>query len=83
MCYAEVLVACDKPIINFALTIMDKEQFFQVNFIGEKLVRIKEGQTILSAALDAGIPHFNACGGKAQCSTCRVMVAEGANNVTP
>ncbi|MEJ7911967.1 MAG: adenylate/guanylate cyclase domain-containing protein, partial [Chitinophagaceae bacterium] len=28
-------------------------------------------------------PHFNACGGKAQCSTCRVMLAEGAKNVTP
>lgn len=37
-----------------------------------------DGETILAAALRAGIPHAHACGGNARCSTCRVHVASGA-----
>jgi adenylate cyclase len=53
-----------------------------VYFIGEKMVPVKEGQTILEAALAAGIPHYHACGGKGQCSTCRVLVKEGGENLS-
>jgi adenylate cyclase len=42
-----------------------------------KAVQAKDGQTILQAALKAGIPHTHACGGNAKCSTCRVMITEG------
>ena len=38
---------------------------------------IAEGETILEASLRAGIPHAHACGGRAQCSTCRVWILEG------
>jgi adenylate cyclase len=55
----------------------------QIEFIGEKTIGIKEGQTILSAALQAGVPHFNACRGRAQCSTCRVLVVDGIENLSP
>jgi adenylate cyclase len=34
-------------------------------------------ETILAAALQAGIPFAHACGGHAACSTCRVLVVEG------
>jgi adenylate cyclase len=40
-------------------------------------------QTILNAALAAGIPHTHVCGGNARCSTCRVIVLEGLENVEP
>src|SRR5678815_2047347 len=42
-----------------------------------------EEQSILDASLSAGIPHFHACGGKAKCSTCRVLVMEGDDRLTP
>lgn len=35
------------------------------------------GETILEAALRAGLPIFHACGGQGLCSTCRVAVMEG------
>jgi class 3 adenylate cyclase/nitrite reductase/ring-hydroxylating ferredoxin subunit len=38
---------------------------------------IGNGETILEASLRAGIPHVHACGGRAQCSTCRVWILEG------
>jgi len=36
-----------------------------------------EGDTLLEAALRAGLPLAHACGGRAKCSTCRVWVLEG------
>jgi len=49
----------------------------EVEFLGEKTVVVAPGQSLLKASLSAGIPHFHACGGKAKCSTCRVLVLEG------
>lgn len=56
---------------------------YHVNFKGEKVVPVAEGQTILQASLAAGIPHYHACGGKGQCTTCRVLVLEGMDHLTP
>lgn len=54
-----------------------------VNFKGEKVVPVEKGHTILQASLAAGIPHYHACGGKGQCTTCRVLVLEGQEQLTP
>ena len=53
----------------------------EVEFFREKTIEIKPGQRLLEASLGAGIPHFHACGGKAKCSTCRVLVLEGGQNL--
>ena len=55
----------------------------KIEFIGEKNVNIDNGQTILDASLKAGIPHFHACGGNGKCSTCRILIQEGIENLTP
>lgn len=46
-------------------------------------VDVPERQTLLNAALAAGIPHTHVCGGNARCSTCRVIVLEGLENIDP
>jgi adenylate cyclase len=51
---------------------------FMVEFINEKIFSVAEDQTLLEASLAAGIQHFHVCGGRAKCSTCRVVVQEGA-----
>ncbi|HYH15493.1 MAG TPA: adenylate/guanylate cyclase domain-containing protein [Flavisolibacter sp.] len=56
---------------------------FWIEFIGDRSVKIEEGQTILEASLLADIPHYHACGGKAKCSTCRILVKEGSEYLTP
>jgi adenylate cyclase len=43
----------------------------------------EDRQTILNAALAAGIPHTHVCGGAARCSTCRVIVLDGIENIDP
>jgi class 3 adenylate cyclase len=40
-------------------------------------------ETILGAALREGIPFAHACGGRALCSTCRVLVVDGRGACTP
>lgn len=62
---------------------MSDQQDQEIEFLGEKTIWIKKDQTILDAALAAGLPHFHACGGNAECSTCRVMVVEGLEGLTP
>lgn len=54
----------------------------KIDFSGEKIIEINNDQTILEASLQAGIPHYHECGGKAKCSTCRVLVLAGAENLT-
>ncbi len=55
-----------------------------INYNHEKLVETaREGQTILEISLENGIPHIHACGGRAKCSTCRVIVLEGMSHVGP
>lgn len=41
------------------------------------------GQSLLDVCLSAGVPLTHACGGKAKCSTCRVLVAEGLEHASP
>ena len=55
----------------------------RVEFAHEGEIHIREDESILKASLAAGIPHFHACGGHAKCSTCRVLVLEGAEKLTP
>ena len=41
------------------------------------------GGTILEASLANGIAHYHACGGKGRCTTCRVLVVDGAASLLP
>lgn len=53
-----------------------------VHFEGDGEVPIQPEQTLLELALAADIPLVNVCGGNARCSTCRVVVVEGSENLT-
>lgn len=46
-------------------------------------IDIASSETLLDAMIDAEIPITYACGGHAHCSTCRVMILEGAKHCSP
>jgi adenylate cyclase len=48
-----------------------------------RYVEASAGDTVLQAALRAGIRVTHACGSNARCSTCRVAILEGLENCTP
>jgi len=53
-----------------------------IDLITDKVsVKTTPGETILEASLASGIPHAHACGGNAFCSTCRIYIEEGAENL--
>jgi len=56
----------------------------RIQFLPDEIeVEAGAQETILEASLRAGINHAHACGGKAQCSTCRVWVLEGLEHCAP
>lgn len=50
---------------------------------GTRIEEADDGLTLLQIALKHELPHLHACGGNARCSTCRVMVCDGLENVLP
>jgi len=54
-----------------------------LEFVNEAVINIEKDQTILQASLSANIAHYHICGGNARCSTCRVLVIEGMENLSP
>lgn len=70
------------PTTLFTMSAHTKKTFW-IEFIGDRSFQVREGQSILSASLAAGIPHYHACGGHAKCSTCRVLVEKGGHHLTP
>jgi adenylate cyclase len=43
----------------------------------------EKNETILQASLRVGIQHTHVCGGRARCSTCRVMILDGLEYCMP
>ena len=43
----------------------------------QRLIECRPADTVLSAALRAGVPFAHACGGHSSCSTCRIIVVHG------
>jgi adenylate cyclase len=48
-----------------------------------KQVVVPRGFSILEASRFAGVPHMSMCGGRGRCSTCRVLVKAGLENLPP
>jgi adenylate cyclase len=54
-----------------------------VRYPDGRRVTIPRGVTVLEASRRAGLPHAAVCGGRGRCSTCRVRVGKGAENLPP
>ena len=47
-----------------------------------KTIEVPEGSTILDAAIENDIPLEHACGGCCSCTTCHVLVQDGADDLS-
>lgn len=52
-----------------------------INYIPKPRVNAATGPTLLEISRMNAIPHLSVCGGRARCSTCRVEVLDGAENL--
>lgn len=48
----------------------------------DKEIKAEEGQTVLQALLTSGIEWMHACGGFCNCTTCRIEVEDGMDNLS-
>jgi len=48
----------------------------------DKTIEAQPNKSILEISLGSKIPHVHACGGNAKCSTCRIMVLSGMENLS-
>ncbi|MBX5101080.1 adenylate/guanylate cyclase domain-containing protein [Rhizobium lentis] len=62
-----------------------KERLDQVavHYPGGELIRVPRGFTVLEASRLGGLPHYSVCGGKGQCSTCRVQILGDYESLPP
>lgn len=54
-----------------------------IRYPGGETIEVPRGFTVLEASRLGSIPHYSVCGGKGQCSTCRVQVVDGAASLPP
>jgi adenylate cyclase len=55
----------------------------RITYQDEAVIEVDTVTPILHASLQNGIPHTHVCGGNARCSTCRVLVLDGLENLCP
>lgn len=53
----------------------------QIRYFDGGAVSIEPGMTVLDGSRNAGIPHASVCGGRGRCSTCRVRLGAGSENL--
>jgi adenylate cyclase len=46
-----------------------------------RTVRVHPGATVLETLRENGIPHASVCGGRARCTTCRILVTKGLDRI--
>jgi adenylate cyclase len=52
-----------------------------ITYPGGRRVRGPSGATLLEISRAAGVPHASVCGGRGRCTTCRVLVVDGADSL--
>lgn len=50
---------------------------------GDRKIPLQPGATLLESIRAAGVPHASICGGRGRCTTCRVHVGAGIENLPP
>ncbi|MGR3802374.1 adenylate/guanylate cyclase domain-containing protein [Marinibacterium profundimaris] len=55
----------------------------RISYVGGPTVTTRRGPTLLEISRAHDVPHAALCGGRGRCSTCRVIVEEGADQLPP
>lgn len=55
----------------------------RITYVDGPVVTSPKGPTLLEISRANGVPHTSLCGGRGRCTTCRVMVERGAEQMPP
>lgn len=68
---------------TLAIKALPQRGRIRIRYPGGKVVSVAPGFSVLEASRSAGIPHVSICVGRGRCSTCRVQVLQGGENLPP
>lgn len=54
-----------------------------ISYVGGPQISAPKGLTLLEMSRLRGIPHASLCGGRGRCTTCRVVIQDGADHLHP
>lgn len=60
-----------------------RRNLVEVRYESGQVVRVPKGSSVLEASRIGGVPHYAVCGGKGRCSTCRIRVTAGVDDLPP
>lgn len=82
--YAYSALLATAVLIWLALLISNKmASRITVQYVGGPRVTATRGLSVLEISRANRVPHASVCGGRARCSTCRVRVVEGLEDLPP
>jgi adenylate cyclase len=55
----------------------------RIHYVDGPTVRAPRNQTLLETSREGGVAHTALCGGRGRCTTCRVIIEEGLNDLPP
>ena len=58
------------------------KSYHHINLVNDASFLINSKESILEASLKKDIPFCCECGGKARCSTCRILIVKGEENLS-
>jgi class 3 adenylate cyclase/ferredoxin/hemoglobin-like flavoprotein len=69
---------------TFQNKLKPREMKMRIHYVGinQEVTLDEDYCSILDASIENKIPHLHECGGNGKCSTCRVRVIEGAENLS-
>ena len=69
--------------IYFGRRLLGSRGALRIRYIDGPEISGQRGMTLLEMSRASGVPHMALCGGRGRCTTCRVIIEEGAELLTP
>ncbi|MEP5010014.1 2Fe-2S iron-sulfur cluster-binding protein, partial [Roseobacter sp.] len=69
--------------VYFGRKVMGSRKSLRIQYVDGPEISGQRGMTLLEMSRAAGVPHMALCGGRGRCTTCRVVVENGAETLDP
>jgi ferredoxin len=70
-------------VSSFALWRLRNRKLPRLTHASGRVMPILAGASVLETLRQQGVPHAALCGGRARCTTCRVLVTKGGDQLPP
>ena len=77
------LIFLSLAVVLVRMTLRQFAKTITIEYPGNLLVRTAPGPSLLEISRENGIAHAAVCGGRARCSTCRVKILSGGEDLDP